>query len=159
MKPEPGAGMRSPESHGPQRRSQSEGLGCGGNLKPGNKWWEWEALDPGLGGGGRKCGGRPAQGSSRGWKVGGMWGIGGKDSSVKRGAGPESPLGKAGWGGETGWRPGVGPRTAGIPATRPPARRRARLGAAPPPRAPAPPEATGTTAREEGKVTPAPVRG
>lgn len=85
--------------------------------------------------------------------------MGEKRTSDKRGAGPESELGKTGLGGKTGWRPGVGLQTAGIPATRPPARRRARLGAAPPPRAPAPPEATGTTAREEGKVTPAPVRG
>lgn len=85
--------------------------------------------------------------------------MGEKGTSNKRGEGLESRLGKAGWGGEIGWRPGVGPRTAGIPAALPPARRRARRGAAPPPRAPAPPEATGTTAREEGKVTPAPVRG
>lgn len=66
--------------------------------------------------------GRPAEGSSRGWKVGAMGegrerGLGNKGCRA-----PHPGRGRPRWGGEAGWRPGVGPWTAGIPAALPLAR-------------------------------------
>lgn len=85
MKPERGCGAREAAGNG---GGQTRGLGWVGEPGPGNGRSEWEARNPG------SEVGRPAEGSSRGWKVGSMGE--GRERGLGNGVqGPAPGLGKA----------------------------------------------------------------